>query len=54
MAKGRDLVSQKISVLRGEGVPQKQSVAMAISMGKAGRLRSGGRYIRKGSRKGGK
>lgn len=54
MAKGRDLVSQKISVLRGEGVPQKQAVAMSISMNKAGRLRQGGKYVRKSSRKGGK
>lgn len=49
MAKSKDLVSQKISVLRHEGTPQKQAVAMAISMGKAGRLRKGGKYIRKGS-----
>lgn len=48
----KDLVSQKISVLRHEDVPQKQAVAMAINMGKAGRLRAGGKYVRKGSRKG--
>jgi hypothetical protein len=51
MTKDKSLVSQKISVLRHEGTPQKQAVAMAINMGKAGRLKSGGRYIRKGSRR---
>lgn len=50
----KSLVSQKISVLRHEGKPQKQAVAMAINMGKAGRLRQGGKYVRKGSRKAGK
>lgn len=52
MAKPKSLVSQKISVLRHEGKPEKQSVAMAINMGKAGRLRQGGRYVhaRKSSR----
>jgi len=51
VAKEKSLVSQKISVLRHEGKPEKQAVAMAINMGKAHRLRSGGRYIRKGSRR---
>lgn len=51
MAKGKSLVSQKISVLRGEGTPQKQAVAMSLSMGRAGRLRQGGVYVRKSSRK---
>lgn len=50
-AKPKSLVSQKISVLRGEGTPEKQAVAMAINMGKAGRLRQGGRYVRKSSRR---
>lgn len=54
MAAKRGLVSQKISVLRHEGIPQKQSVAMAINMNKAHRLREGGKYIRKGSRKAGR
>jgi len=43
---GRSLVSQKISVLRHEGTPQRQAVAEAISMGRAGRLRQGGVYVR--------
>jgi len=47
----KSLVSQKISVLRHEGKPEKQAVAMAISMGKAHRLRQGGRYVRKSSRR---
>jgi len=47
MAKGKSLVSQKISVLRHEGKPQKQAVAMALSMGRAGRLRQGGVYVHK-------
>ena len=51
MAAKRSLVSQKISVLRREGTPEKQSVAMAISMGKAHRLRQGGKYVRKSSRR---
>lgn len=41
-------VSDKIRVLRGEGVPEKQAVAESLSMERAHRLRSGGRYIRKG------
>jgi hypothetical protein len=40
-----DLVSQKIRVLRHEGKPQAQAVAMAINMNKAGRLRKGGVYV---------
>ena len=53
MAAKRSLVSQKIPVLRKEGVPEKQAIAEAISMGKAGRLRPGGRYVhaRKSSRR---
>lgn len=41
----KSLVSQKISVLRHEGKPEAQSVAMAINMGKRGRLRQGGKYV---------
>jgi hypothetical protein len=56
---GNNLVSEKISVLRDEGKPQKQAVAMALSMKRAGRLRPGGVYVhaprkrnvRKGSRR---
>ena len=51
MASKKSLVSQKISVLRHEGKPEKQAVAMAINMGKAGRLRPGGKYVRKSSRR---
>jgi len=46
--KKRSLVSQKISKLRHEGVKQDQAVAMSLSMGRAHRLREGGKYIRKG------
>jgi hypothetical protein len=48
MPKKRTKVSEKISKLvKSEGVPQKQAVAMALSMERAGRLRKGGKYIRK-------
>jgi hypothetical protein len=40
-------VSEKISVLRHESVPEKQAVAEALSMERAGRLRRGGKYIHK-------
>lgn len=51
--KASKLVSEKIGVLRKEGMPEKQAVATSISMGKAGRLRPGGRYVkaRKSSRR---
>jgi hypothetical protein len=39
------LVSDKIRVLRNEGTPQKQAVATALSMQRAGRLRPGGVYV---------
>lgn len=38
-------VGDKIRVLRREGTPEKQSVATALSMERAGRLRKGGRYV---------
>ena len=41
----KSLVSQKIEHLRHAGEPQDRAVAMAINMGKAGRLRPGGRYV---------
>ena len=41
-----DLVSKKIGKLVKEGVPQKQAVATAISMGKAGRITPEGGYRR--------
>lgn len=40
-------VSYKIRVLRGEGIPEKQAVAESLSMERTGRLRKGGRYVRK-------
>jgi hypothetical protein len=48
----RTLVSDKISKLRHEGVPQQQAIAMSMSMNRAGRLRKGGKYVhaRKGRR----
>ena len=42
----RSLVGPKIEKLRAEGTPQKQAVAMALSMGRAGRLMPGGGYKR--------
>lgn len=41
-------VGAKVSKLVGEGKPQKQAVAEALSMWRAGRLTTEGRYIRKG------
>jgi hypothetical protein len=51
--KKRSRVSKKISVLRREGVPERQSVAEALSMERAGRItKSGGyRHARKSKRK---
>lgn len=40
------LVPQKVKVLVDEGKPQRQAVAMAESMQRAGRLRPGGVYVR--------
>jgi hypothetical protein len=45
-----DLVSKKIKILRHEGMPQKQAVAEAISMGKAGRITKSGGYRRVGKK----
>lgn len=47
----RKRVSDKIRVLRAENIPERQAVAEALSMERAGRLRSGGRYIRKRGRR---
>lgn len=44
-------VSSKISLLRSEGVPERQAVAESLSMERSGRLKSGGRYERVGGRK---
>jgi len=48
----RSRVSSKISKLRHEGKPPDQSVAMALSMERAGRLTPGGGYIRAKRKKG--
>ena len=40
------LVSKKIKVLRHEGVPEKQAVAMGVNMGKQGRITPSGGYKR--------
>lgn len=50
--KARPAESAKISKLVREGVPQKQAVATALSMKRAGRLTPGGGYIRAGSHRG--
>jgi hypothetical protein len=44
--KKRSRVSKKISVLRHEGVPEKQAVATAINMGKKHRITASGGYRR--------
>jgi hypothetical protein len=46
MAKKKDAVGKKISKLVKEGVPQKQAVAEALSMKRAGRLTKSGGYRR--------
>ena len=43
--KKRSPVSKKISILRHEGEKQSQAVAAALSMKRAGRLTSEGKYI---------
>jgi len=43
----RRRVSEKISVLRREGEPEKKAVATALSMERAHRLRRGGVYLHK-------
>jgi len=45
-------VSEKISrLMREENVPQRQAVAMSLSMERSGRLGRGGKYFRKGSKR---
>ncbi len=46
MANSREMVSRKISKLRHEGVDQRQAVAMAINMGKRGRITKDAGYRR--------
>ena len=43
--RSNSLVSDKIKVLRKEKMPEKQAIATAISMNRAGRLRPGGVYV---------
>jgi hypothetical protein len=43
--KSNALVSDKIRVLRKENVPERQAIATALSMRRAGRLRPGGVYV---------
>ena len=45
---GDGAVSKKVSKLMHEGKPQKQAVAMALSMKRAHRLTPGGGYRRVG------
>lgn len=54
MASKDSLVGDKIKVLRSENVPQRQAVAMSLSMERAGRLRPGGVYVRANKRKSGR
>jgi hypothetical protein len=51
MAKKRNRVSKKISILRHEDVPQKQAVAMALNMQREGRLGPEGQYKRVGRKR---
>lgn len=54
MKRKRNSVSKKISKLRHEGVPEKQSVAMALRMKRTHRLTKRGGYRRvrrKGTRR---
>jgi len=46
MPKKKSRVSKKISILRDEGVPERQSVAMALNMGREKRLTKSGGYRR--------
>lgn len=45
--KGDSRVGDKISILRGEGMPEKQAVGEAEGMKDSGRLKKGGKYIHK-------
>jgi hypothetical protein len=45
-SKGQAAVGKKISKLVGEGKPQDQTVATALSMKRAGRLTENGGYVR--------
>lgn len=49
--KSRGAVGNKISILRHEGIPEKQSVAMALNMKREGRLGAHGEYYRSKKRK---
>jgi hypothetical protein len=45
-------ISDKIAVLRREGKSASEAAGAAYEMEREGRLKSGGRYVRKGKRKG--
>lgn len=45
-------ISDKIAVLRREGKSASEAAGAAYGMEREGRLKSGGRYVRKGKRKG--
>lgn len=53
---GRKRVSEKISVLRREGVPEKQAVAESLSMERAHRLGRHGKYrhVKRSRKRGGR
>jgi len=43
-------VGDKIRTLEREGTPKRQAIAESLNMERAGRLRKGGRYVRKNKR----
>jgi hypothetical protein len=51
--KKQSRVSKKISILRHEGIPERQSVAMALQMNRDKRLTKSGGYrrVKKGGRR---
>ena len=44
-------ISEKIALLRREGKSASEAAGEAYGMERSGRLRRGGRYVRKGKRK---
>lgn len=47
----KDPVGKKIAILRREGKPKDQAVAMALNMRREGRLTENGGYMRKNPKK---